>query len=116
MEQFTCQHCKSKKLAYRTYAKSTWPIQILEDGTLYHQEPVIDMDDFLPAEFGFCCGDCGQLIVFCGQNLETEQDLINYLSLSVDHRNQLQSEYDEMELENYESLQQEQDDYSNNIF
>jgi len=45
---------------------------------------------------GFVCGSCGSLVEHCGIRMETEKQLIDYLTMDPDLREKEQAEYDEL--------------------
>lgn len=93
MINFKCERCGSSKLAYRKFVSCITPIQILEDETIYYSPSIINEDHSLGVNYGFCCADCGTMIYHRNDPLETEGELMWYLSLSEDERQRQENEY-----------------------
>ena len=90
---FNCKNCGSSKLSYQKFVKCITPIEIKEDKSVFYKLSLIDEDDYLATYNGFCCADCNHLIEHCGCRLETEQALIDYLSMDPDIRYQQEQDY-----------------------
>ncbi len=93
MRNFQCSKCNSSKLSYQQYVKCTMPVQIQHDGTIYYSPSIINEDHSLGVNYGFCCADCGTMIYHRSDPLQTEGELIWYLSLSEDERQRQENEY-----------------------
>ena len=90
---FNCKNCGSSKLSYQKFVKCITPIEIKEDKTVFYKSSKIDEDDYLVTSNGFCCADCNHLIDHCGCHLETEKELVNYLTLDPVLRDQQEQDY-----------------------
>lgn len=80
MNKFQCQHCGSGKLAYVQYKKHVIPVELDPNGYLVYLYPIIDEDNAIVNEQGYCCGECGQMLQHHTLRIRTEAELINYLS------------------------------------
>jgi len=78
--KFQCCRCGGKNLGYQKYVKCIEPVAIHADHHIEYGPAAINQDDYLAAEFGFICADCGYFIYHCGRRIETEKELIDYLS------------------------------------
>ena len=95
MNIFKCKNCSSTNLAYQKYVRSDTPIEIKDDGTVYYCSPVINDDDYLAVSNGFFCRDCGYMLEHSGCRMETEKDLLDYLTMDPEVRNKEQAEYED---------------------
>jgi F0F1-type ATP synthase epsilon subunit len=93
--KFECRQCGGNELGYQKYAKCMTPVSLLENGHVEYNQSIIDEDDYLAILNGFACRSCGSLIEHCGLRIQTEKELIDYLSMDHDVRQQQQSEYEE---------------------
>lgn len=94
--RFTCQKCGADKLSYQKYAKCKTPVLLQENGHIEYGQSVIDEDDYLATLNGFSCSACETLIEHCGVRVETEKELLDYLSMEPFDRQHQQQEYDEI--------------------
>ena len=113
--EFECRECGSNKLAYQKYVKGVAPVTIKDNGHTEYGLSSIDEDDCLAVSNGFCCGNCGCLIEHCGFRFETEQELLDYLTMAPELRNQQQREYEE-QLVAVANAQDEQQNAVQDIF
>ena len=97
LNQFTCSKCNSTNLAYRKYAGCTTPTIPHQDGRFEYLPSIYDEDDYIGVLHGFGCADCNTLIEHCGVPLQTEKDLIIYLSMDPADREQQQEDYDKLQ-------------------
>ena len=56
----------------------------------------IDEDGYLCAEDGFICLNCKALVEHCGWRVETEKQLIDYLTMDREVREKEEKEYGEL--------------------
>lgn len=78
--KFKCKKCGSEELAHSSYAKCLIPVVIREGETIEYLEPVIDSDECVQNTGHYCCYECGSPV---GDYLQTERDLLEYLSGTV---------------------------------
>ena len=81
--KFECKECGSGELAFSRYAKCLIPVVIIDDGQLEFLESIVDSDDYIDNEDYFCCFDCGSHVGDHTDPLQTEQELLEYLSSEV---------------------------------
>ena len=79
MRNFKCVRCGSKELAYQKYAKHVSPVN-LQKGSLVYEEGRTNEDDHLPVECGYICRECGLPVRHAGRWLQSEDELITYLT------------------------------------
>lgn len=91
--EYRCKKCGSSKLAYKKYVRCKTPIEIQEDGTFVYLASIINEDDYIFAEFGFCCADCDEAIVFKTDLVQSEAELKYMLNLPEEERERLNDEY-----------------------
>ena len=84
LNNFNCRRCGKHNLAYEKYVKCVEPVNIKNDGHIEYAAAIIDQDNALGAEFGYVCADCGHLVYHCGRRIETEKELIDYLTAPPD--------------------------------
>ncbi len=94
--EFTCRECGAHELSYQKYAKCTTPVSLKKDGHIEYGQSIFDDDDYLATLNGFACKSCGRLVEHCGFRMESERQLIDYLTMDPQVRQQQQSEYDEL--------------------
>ena len=80
---FKCKECGSGGLAFSRYAKCLIPVVITNDGQLEFLEAVVNSDDYIDDEDYFCCFECGSRVGDHTDHLQTEQELLDYLSGEV---------------------------------
>ena len=94
--EFTCQKCGADKLSYQKYVKCTTPVSLLENSNVEYGQSIIDEDDYLATLNGFACKSCGGFIKHCGVRMESERQLVDYLTMDPSGRKQQQQEYEEL--------------------
>ena len=94
--KFECRKCGSHELGHQKYVKCVTPVSVREDGPMEYGPSEIDEDDYLAPLSGFACKSCGRLIEHCGIRLETEKQLIDYLTMEPFDRQHQQQEYAEI--------------------
>ncbi|MFH1615756.1 MAG: hypothetical protein ABIG61_11835, partial [Planctomycetota bacterium] len=80
--KFQCSECGSKNLGYKKFVKCITPVSLQENGQLEYKLSEIDEDDYLATSNGFVCMDCGSFIEHRGCKMETEQELLSYLTMN----------------------------------
>lgn len=109
--QFTCRKCGAHELGYQKYAKCIAPVSLQENGHMEYGPSEIDEDDYLCAEDGFICLNCKALVEHCGWRVETEKQLIDYLTMDPDVREKEEAEYGDCidaEIHDQEQKEEEQ--------
>lgn len=96
LEKFECKSCGSDELGYQKHTKCMTPVSLSENGLGEYGQSIFDEDDYLTILNGFACTSCGSLIEHCSFRIQTEKELIDYLSMDPDVRQQQQSEYEEL--------------------
>ena len=81
--KFECKECGAEELAFSRYAKCLIPVVIKEDGNLGYLESVVDSDDYIQNTGYFCCLRCGSPVGDRTDHLQTERELLEYLSSEV---------------------------------
>lgn len=94
--KFECRECGGGELGYQKYVKCITPVMIKDDNNLEYGQSIIDEDDYLATLNGFSCSACKTLIEHCGVRVETERQLIGYLSMEPFDRQHQQQEYEEL--------------------
>ncbi len=94
--QFTCQKCGDHELSYQKYVKCVMPVSIMDDNNLEYDLSITDEVDCLAIMNGFACGSCGSLVEHRGIRMETEKELIDYLTMDPGVREKEQAEYDQL--------------------
>jgi len=94
--QFTCRDCGAHELGYQKYAKCIAPVTLQENDHMEYGHSEIDEDDYLCAEDGFICLNCKALVEHCGWRVETEKQLIDYLTMDREVREKEEKEYGEL--------------------
>jgi len=108
MNKFTCKKCGSVKLGYKKFVKCITPVVISPDGKIEYLQSTVDEDNYIWAENSFICLTCGEKVTYCGCDLKTEDELIDYLSKDKEEIEIEEKEYQELlEAEIY--LQEQKD-------
>lgn len=94
---FQCQYCGSKELSYEKWIHSQEEVIIHENGLIEYKEPEIDENNTLGVEYGFVCKNCGHSVEHCGIQIQTEPELIAYLSMNLAIREKEEKEYLQIE-------------------
>lgn len=81
--KFVCKECGSGELAFHAYVKCLIPVVLKEDRSLEYLESVVDSDDYIQNTGYFCCFHCGSHVGDHTNHLQTEQELLEYLSSEV---------------------------------
>ena len=105
---FECLKCGGNKLVYQKYAKCLTPVSIPDNEHVKYGLSSFNEDDYLTVSTGFCCAGCNILIEHRGIRMETEKDLLDYLTMEPYLREHQKQEYDER-LEAQIVAQDEQD-------
>jgi len=79
MNEFQCQHCGSTQLAHMQQIRQITPVELDQNGNFVYLYPVIDEDNAIVTEQGYCCGKCGQMLEHHMLQIRTEKELLNYL-------------------------------------
>ena len=93
--EFHCTECSSIRLGYQQWVESVSPVVIDSEGHVKYREAVVDTDNELGAVGGYVCGDCKHPLSFCGCRIETEAELISYLSLDPANKEEQEQQYQE---------------------
>ncbi len=93
--QFECEKCGSNKLGYQKGVLCVSPVIIQSDNQAEYCQFKMGEDDDSCFENSFLCMDCNNLVSHCGGRMETEEQLIAYLSMDHDLRNTERAEYEE---------------------
>lgn len=83
--KFSCEKCGSNQLAYRKWVECTEMIT-QENGHIEYCRGQVDQSKELGAESCYICGNCGTQISLRGFRVETEKELISYLSMTNEQR------------------------------
>ena len=94
--QFECEKCGSNELAYKKYVLCVTPVVVHPDGTVEYLPSTIDEDDYLATQNGYICKTCGSYVDHCGCRMQTEKELITYLSMDPEEREQQKKDYEEL--------------------
>ena len=91
--KFECRECGSHELGYQKYVKCLTPVSINDNGQMEYGLSEIDEDDYLCADNCFICMNCKGTIEHGGYRFEIEKDLLNYLTMDPDVRENEQQDY-----------------------
>ena len=79
MRKFQCKKCSCSSLAYQKFVKCVSQVNV-QNGSLIYEEGRISEDDYLPVECGYICRDCGLPLRHAGRWLQSEDELMTYLT------------------------------------
>lgn len=116
--KFECRECGSNDLGYQKYVRCYTRVVINDQGVIEYKESVYDEDDYICEDNYFICMNCKQPIEHHGYKMETEQDLINYLTIDPKILEEEEKEYErfgETEIYIQEQKKKEQDEYDQMI-
>ena len=112
--QFECSECGSKELGYQKYVKCITPVSLNQNGHIEYGLPLLDEDDYLCADNTFICMNCKGFVEQCGCRMETEKELITYLTMDPKVRKQQKREYEELiSAQMYDQEQRENEQVGN---
>ena len=100
LNEYICPKCGKNILAYQKWVQSKEELIIHGNGHIEYAEAVIDPDHELKYCNGYICQNCDKPLFYYGSLISTERDLITYLMLDQEER-----EEDER---TYQALVQEQ--------
>ncbi|MFC1678035.1 hypothetical protein ACFL3G_13375 [Planctomycetota bacterium] len=93
--KFECRECGSNELGYHKYVKCITPVKLQQSGHMEYRLSRFFEDDYLYTDNGFICLGCELDVEHCGLRMETEKELLDYLSMDPGIREQQQQEYNE---------------------
>ena len=91
--KFECPSCGCNELAYQVYAKCITKIDLKENGIIEYGQSKFNPDDYLCAENTFLCTYCETYVEHCGHRMETEKELLDYLTMDPEVRAKEQQEH-----------------------
>lgn len=103
MFSFKCLKCGSTNMGYQKWVESCSPAVIDSEGHVEYKMAIVDKDNELGAVDGFVCMDCKDTLCLRGSQVETEGELIFYLSLTPEERYDLGTAY----LDNFDDQAEE---------
>ena len=118
MRKFECSECGSNELGYQKYVMCITPVIIKDGGQFEYGQSEFDEDDYIWAENGFICMNCKGLVEYCGCNVETEKDLIDYLTTDSKLLEQQEKDYEsyvDAQVSTQEQRKKEQECYDQEI-
>ena len=99
MEKFKCLSCGSFELSFVKWVKCVEKVVVHKNNHIEYYDQQIDVKDMLRAEYRYICACCGRPPMLYGTSIMTEDDLLEYLDMTVDERAAMQAEYEQMQLE-----------------
>ena len=94
MEKFTCLSCGSSELSFIKWVKCVEKVVIHPDARIEYDDQQIDDTEMLGAEYRYVCACCGKPPLLYGHYVENEDELIEYLNMTLDVRTQMQIKYE----------------------
>ena len=107
MRKFECKKCGCKDLAYHKYVKCVGDVN-MDNGNCVYEISIVDEDDYLPAECGYVCQECGHPLRHWGRWIETEDELMRYLTADPEILAEEERQYEEHEAAVAEELEKEE--------
>ncbi len=102
MNKFACQKCGSPELSFEKWIKCKIPVVFLDNDHIEYDPAEINEEIELCALSKYACKNCGQNLSFCGENIETEKDLIDFLSLDAEEKRKQEEMYKNAMMEELE--------------
>lgn len=99
MEHFNCFKCGGSELSYQKYVKYVDKVIIHPDDHIEHHQQKIDETDVIGAEHYYICACCGMPPMFRGDYITTEDELVEYLGMTLEERAEMLAEYFTMDEE-----------------
>jgi hypothetical protein len=97
MNKFKCLYCGSEgKLIFSKYVKCEDTVIFYEDNHIEYDQH-IDDNDVLGAEHRFICGACKRPVMFYGDYMTTEEELVALLNLTAEELAEMQADYEPTE-------------------
>jgi len=95
MHKFQCLYCGSEELVFTKWVKCLEKVIFhTNDHINYHQH--IDDNDVLGAEHRFICGSCKKPVLFYGDYMTTEDELIAYINFTDQERAEILEDYEQI--------------------
>lgn len=94
MEKFVCLHCGSSELSYEKWVKREDKVIVHDNGSIECYDKQIDTAKVDWSYDQYICGSCTKPLLFYDDNfgfgeVSTEDQLLNYLSLSIQERKEM---------------------------
>ena len=93
--KFTCQECGAHEIGYENFVKCTSPVWLQENNNVEYGQSVMDDKEPFFSRDCFICLNCKASIEYRGLKIETEKQLIDYLSMDPDVREEEEKKYAE---------------------
>lgn len=93
--KFECKKCGSNRLGYQKGVLCVSPVAIQSDNHVKYGQFKMGEDEDICFENSFLCMDCNSLVSHCSGRMETEKQLLDYLSMDHDVRDKERAEYEE---------------------
>lgn len=110
LNQFTCSRCGSHDLSLEKWISCEEPLVFHDNGVIEYEAYQVDETEELAGLGGFMCRSCKTPLTYRGCRIETEEDLIAYLALSPEERQEQEELYQaclEQEAQENEAKQKE---------
>ena len=111
---YKCKKCGCSELDYEKWINCRLPVSEQNDGHIEYGSSQIDEENELVALSGFVCRDCGHRLSYRGCNIETERELLDYLSIDKEIREENEKLYEQClaELAHDEEIEEELIEYA----
>ena len=97
MYNFKCLSCSGSKLRYGKWIKCDEDVLVhQEDDFIEYINQQIDDNNVLGADCRFICGSCGEPPMLYGDYITTEDELNDYLKMSLEERAEMQADFEQM--------------------
>lgn len=94
--EFICRRCGDNRLTYQKWVSCNEAIIIHGNGHIEYCHEVINPNNELGACNGYRCQNCGHALSYYGSLIANERDLVMYLTLSQEERDEDEQLYREM--------------------
>ena len=95
LSNFTCQKCSSNQLSFEKWIQSREEVVFHPNRHIEYCQAEVNEEKDLGGMSGFVCGTCGNKLCYLGCRIETEKELIDWLCLDPQERQEREKEYQE---------------------
>ncbi|MHB9069644.1 MAG: hypothetical protein ACYC54_04665 [Sedimentisphaerales bacterium] len=92
---FMCLTCGSTKLSYKKWISCQEDVLIHQNGHKEYVNQTIDDTNAIGVECRFICGSCGEPPMLYGDYIVTEDELNEYLEMSLKKRAEMQADFEQ---------------------
>jgi len=81
MYQFQCLYCSSHEVEFEKWINSRQKVTVHPDGRIEKGPQRLDANNSLGAQYGYVCKKCGRSVHLGPDEIQTEEELKDYLTM-----------------------------------